>query len=614
MKRTLFSLIMLSVVLAPCVAKGNKAEKTKKGFEPLAVENLEPRPDFWKVRPQEIIDLCESVRKGHSEKIAVTPLGFPVYAVFYGDFSEPEPQTNFSAGNSSSTIMSYLGDRYSDPDAKQTIMYLTGVHGSEPEGVAAAVNMIQMLETGRDFRGHTDPELLELASRYRLIIIPCLNMDGRSICPDHLRGQPYEVFRKACQGTWKDGSLIGWLGSKEHYPLPLDKVSFPGGYPNGDGYNIQHDCTPGDMKTEEAKAVCRLMSRWRVDLLLNVHSCEISSTMFEPGLIDTPEHIKRGNTLYTKVLTAYKEAGLRDDVPEIEGGDEAVDLTQLANYCSGALGLTVECSSSYDDIQNPTVCYTFDQLMESATLAFKVVMEDGLREPFNRRIDRTSDKTEELPAESPETDRPGFVYVTDVIPDAILEIRYYSTYNFIGDRIPGYEAPVAMMTRQAADSLKAVNDDLKAKGYILKIYDAYRPQCAVDYFMKWAEDISDVRMKGSFYPEIEKASVVPQGYVARRSSHTRGSTVDLTLVNIKTGREVDMGCVFDYFGVASHPTVLPGQEIGAYKPINAEQYSNRMLLREAMLSHGFKPYDCEWWHFTLKNEPYPDTYFNFPLR
>ena len=105
-----------------------------------------------------------------------------------------------------------------------------------------------------------------------------------------------------------------------------------------------------------------------------------------PGLIDTPEHIKRGNTLYTKVLTAYKEAGLRDDVPEIEGGDEAVDLTQLANYCSGALGLTVECSSSYDDIQNPTVCYTFDQLMESATLAFKVVMEDGLREPFNTRI------------------------------------------------------------------------------------------------------------------------------------------------------------------------------------------------------------------------------------
>ena len=215
---------------------------------------------------------------------------------------------------------------------------------------------------------------------------------------------------------------------------------------------------------------------------------------------------------------------------------------------------------------------------------------------------------------APEEDSSDFVYVTDVIPDAILEIRYYSTYNFIGDRIPGYDAPVAMMTRRAADSLKVVNDELRAKGYCLKIYDAYRPQCAVDYFMKWAEDVDDVRMKDCFYPELDKSVLVPQEYVARRSSHTRGSTVDLTLVNMVTGREVDMGCVFDYFGVASHPDVLPGQEIGTYQPINEEQYRNRMILRDAMLSHGFKPYECEWWHFTLKDEPYPDTYFTFHLK
>lgn len=213
----------------------------------------------------------------------------------------------------------------------------------------------------------------------------------------------------------------------------------------------------------------------------------------------------------------------------------------------------------------------------------------------------------------PEEDRSGFVYITDIIPDAMLDIRYYSTYNFIGDRIPGYDAPVAMLTIQAADSLKAVNDDLKAMGYAIKIYDGYRPQCAVDYFMQWAEDVSDVRMKESFYPELDKSVLVPQEYVARRSSHTRGSTVDLTLVNIKTGRDVDMGCVFDYFGIASHPDVLPGQEIGANKPINEEQYRNRMILRDAMLSHGFKPYECEWWHFTLSDEPYPDTYFTFPI-
>ena len=121
-------------------------------------------------------------------------------------------------------------------------------------------------------------------------------------------------------------------------------------------------------------------------------------------------------------------------------------------------------------------------------------------------------------------------------------------------------------------------------------------------------------MKESFYPELEKSVLVPEEYVAEHSSHTRGSTVDLTLVDIRTGREVDMGCVFDYFGVASHPDVLPGQEIGAYKPISEEHYRNRMILRDAMLSHGFKPYDCEWWHFTLAAEPFPDTYFNFPVR
>ena len=213
----------------------------------------------------------------------------------------------------------------------------------------------------------------------------------------------------------------------------------------------------------------------------------------------------------------------------------------------------------------------------------------------------------------PEEDTSGFVLVTDVVPDAILEIRYYSTYNFIGDRIPGYEEPVAILTRQAADSLKVVSDELMKQGYCLKIFDAYRPQCAVDYFMKWAKDTADVRMKAYFYPEQDKSILIPQGYIAEKSGHTRGSTIDLTLFDMKLEREVDMGCTYDYFGVASHPDVLPGQEVGAYQPINEEQYKHRMILRECMLRHGFKPYDCEWWHFTLENEPYPDTYFTFPI-
>ena len=206
-----------------------------------------------------------------------------------------------------------------------------------------------------------------------------------------------------------------------------------------------------------------------------------------------------------------------------------------------------------------------------------------------------------------------FVLVTDVIPDAMLDIRYYGTFNFIGERIPGYTRPVAWLTRQAADSLKIVSDELIAKGYRIKIYDCYRPQKAVDFFMEWAQDTLDTRMKQYFYPELDKSVLVPQEYVARKSSHTRGSTVDLTLYDMSAGKDVDMGCYFDYFGVASHPDVLPGQEIGSVAPITEEQYLNRMILREAMLAHGFKPYDCEWWHFTLADEPYPDTYFDFDL-
>lgn len=206
-----------------------------------------------------------------------------------------------------------------------------------------------------------------------------------------------------------------------------------------------------------------------------------------------------------------------------------------------------------------------------------------------------------------------FVLVSQVIPDAILEIRYHSTYNFIGDRIPGYEDPTAILTRQAADSLKAVSDELAEKGYRIKIYDAYRPQSAVDYFVEWARDVEDIRMKQYFYPELEKGVLIPQEYIASKSSHSRGSTVDLTLFDMATGKEADMGCTFDYFGLASHPDVLPGQPIGAYTPITQDQYDKRMILREAMMAHGFAPYECEWWHFTLTNEPFPETYFDFPV-
>lgn len=201
-------------------------------------------------------------------------------------------------------------------------------------------------------------------------------------------------------------------------------------------------------------------------------------------------------------------------------------------------------------------------------------------------------------------DSSDFVLVTDVVPDAILEIRYYSTYNFVGDRIDGYEEPLAFMTKEAAAALKEVSDDVKKQGYRLKIYDAYRPQMAVTNFVEWAKDPEDTRMKEYFYPDLDKDVLFPQGYISAHSGHSRGSTVDLTLFDMDTEKELEMGGTFDYFGELSHPD---------YKGITDEQYENRMILRKAMTDHGFKPLAEEWWHFTLEDEPYPDTYFTFPV-
>ena len=202
-------------------------------------------------------------------------------------------------------------------------------------------------------------------------------------------------------------------------------------------------------------------------------------------------------------------------------------------------------------------------------------------------------------------DPSGFVVLTDVVPDVILEIRYYSSFNFVGTRVDGYEQPVALMTREAARALKAVSDEAISLGYRLKIWDTYRPQMAVDHFCRWGENVTDTLTKRYFYPYLDKDVVFDQGYIARRSGHSRGSVVDLTLVDMKTGRDIDMGYGFDWFGEESHPD---------YRGITEEQYANRMLLRELMLKHGFLPIEEEWWHFILKDEPYPDTYFTFPVR
>lgn len=204
----------------------------------------------------------------------------------------------------------------------------------------------------------------------------------------------------------------------------------------------------------------------------------------------------------------------------------------------------------------------------------------------------------------PGKDASGFVLLSDVVPHIVQEIRYFSTFNFVGDRVDGYEEPIALLTREAARALKTVSNEMMAKGYRLKVYDAYRPVQAVKHFIFWAIEDEDIRMKPYFYPGIDKQDTFTRGYIARQSSHSRGSAIDLTLLDMKTGCELDMGGPFDLFDERSHPD---------YRGITDEQYANRMLLRSAMTRNGFEPYECEWWHFRLADEPFPDTYFNFPV-
>ena len=201
-------------------------------------------------------------------------------------------------------------------------------------------------------------------------------------------------------------------------------------------------------------------------------------------------------------------------------------------------------------------------------------------------------------------DSAGFVLLADYVPHIVQEIRYYSTYNFIGERIDGYEAPCALLTKEAARALKAASNELFVQGYRLKVFDAYRPACAVKQFVLWGIEDTDIRMKPYFYPNLPKQELFLRGYIAKQSSHSRGSAVDLTLLDMKTGKEVDMGSPFDLFSEVSHPD---------YRGITPEQHENRMLLQKVMVRNGFAPIDCEWWHFCLKDEPYPDTYFTFPV-
>jgi D-alanyl-D-alanine dipeptidase len=198
----------------------------------------------------------------------------------------------------------------------------------------------------------------------------------------------------------------------------------------------------------------------------------------------------------------------------------------------------------------------------------------------------------------------GFVDLSDIDASIQKELRYFTNNNFIGQPIDGYHKDMVILTKKTALALQKVQQQFLKDSLSLQIFDAYRPQQAVDHFVKWAKDLKDTLRKQDYYPNVLKSELFAQGYIASKSGHTRGSTVDLTLVNLKTDQEVDMGSTYDFFGKVSHPY---------NKGITEIQQKNRRLLRTVMQENGFQPYENEWWHFTLKKEPFPKIYFNFPI-
>lgn len=199
----------------------------------------------------------------------------------------------------------------------------------------------------------------------------------------------------------------------------------------------------------------------------------------------------------------------------------------------------------------------------------------------------------------------SFLELQEFIPSIHLEVRYFSEDNFVGQIIDGYHAEKAFMTREAATALSSVQGELAAFGMSLKVFDAYRPQRAVDHFVRWAQDLDDTKMKAVFYPSVAKENLFSSGYIAQRSGHSRGSTIDLTIVDLPSGEELEMGTPWDLFDPSSSPSNLD---------MPPQARANRNLLNTVMTRHGFTALPEEWWHFTLENEPFPDTYFNFPVK
>lgn len=346
------------------------------------VPGLIDRPAWWKVRVDEINGIVHQARRGSVRKLADSAGGREINSVSYGPPAPPHGTGSWPIVSNSRNVRAYK----TNEGGTQTVIVLAGVHGAEPEGVVGALNLISLLETGVDLRGQRRDQLVELCHDYRLVIISCLNPDGRHVSPDHLRGATAQQFRRASQGWWNDGTEIGYPGCKEYAPLPLEKVGHPGGYPNADGYNIQHDASPAGIRTAEARALLALVEAEQADLVLNLHSHGMAPRSLSPSLLEYPLHATRIVQYAQRFHYDLAAAGLRPEPPLPADNRMGVSLNNACSLASGGLALTFEFPTLAD--------WSFDEMLEIFYVSVGTCLRWGRTERFAPREDIARGRSE----------------------------------------------------------------------------------------------------------------------------------------------------------------------------------------------------------------------------
>lgn len=314
------------------------------------------------------------------------------------------------------------------------------------------------------------------------------------------------------------------------------------------------------------------------------------------GCMDSRDSDAEGN--FSQEQTANEERVTHKD-----------ELDQFEKGKLDTLTSEVDSKEKQTDVQNKDVSLQHKSETENALTEEKEKENEKKNALENNNESNNERKTESENEQAALVEKKrklpeGFVYVDEVLQHADYDIRYYGEHNFIGAPVTGYNSPLAILSEPAAEALRIAEQELAALGYALLIYDAYRPTKAVEHFISWAQDEHDTAMKEEFYPDIEKENVFKLGYLSKRSGHSRGSTVDLTLIDQESREPLDMGGDYDVLGdISAHDA----------KGLTEEQARNRLLLKETMIAAGFKPYHKEWWHYTLKKEPYPAQYFDFDV-